>query len=33
MLNKDFLEIVGDAMEDLTDWLAFEEDMKTNPWG
>ena len=31
------LEIAGDMLEDgleaLREWLAFEEDMKTNPWG
>lgn len=32
-MYKDYLEIMGDAMEDLEDWIAFEEDMKTNPWG
>jgi len=26
-------EILGDLMEDYQEWLDFEEDMKTNPWG
>lgn len=32
-MYKDWLEIMGDALEELEDWLNFEEDMKTNPWG
>ena len=26
-------EIMGDILEDYQEYLAFEEDMKTNPWG
>jgi hypothetical protein len=26
-------EIMGDLMEDYQEWLDFEEDMKSNPWG
>lgn len=33
MYSKDMLEIIGDALEELQDWEAYEEDMKTNPWG
>lgn len=32
-MNKDYWEILGDAMEELADWEAYEEDMETNPWG
>ena len=32
-MAKDYLEIMGDAMDELNDWLAFEADMATNPWG
>lgn len=32
MYSKDMLEVIGDALEDLRDWEAFEEDMATNPW-
>lgn len=32
-MNKDYWEILGDAIEELSDWEAYEEDMKTNPWG
>ena len=30
--TPDDFEIIGDAMEDLRDWEAFETDMKTHPW-
>lgn len=34
---KDFLEIIGDALDDYAEWEAewedFKEDMKTNPYG
>lgn len=33
MYCKDMLEVIGDALEELRDWEAFEEDMLTNPWG
>jgi len=26
-------EIMGDLMEEYQEWLDFEEDMKSNPWG
>jgi hypothetical protein len=26
-------EIMADLMEDYQEWLDFEEDMKSNPWG
>ena len=26
-------EIMSDILEDYQEWLDFEEDMKTNPWG
>lgn len=26
-------EIMGDLMEDYQEWLDFEEDMESNPWG
>lgn len=29
---SDYLEIIGDLIEDYEEWLNFEEDMKTNPW-
>lgn len=32
ILNRDFWEILGDAMEDLQEWLDFEADMETNPY-
>lgn len=36
-MYKDYLEIMGDALDELATWEAewadFEEDMKTNPWG
>lgn len=25
-------EMMGDLLEDLADWQAFEEDLLTNPW-
>ena len=24
---------MGDAMEDLNDWMEYEEDLKSDPWG
>ena len=26
-------EIMSDLMEEYQEWLDFEEDMKSNPWG
>lgn len=26
-------EIMSDLIEDYQEWLDFEEDMKSNPWG
>ena len=26
-------EIMSDILEELQEWLDFEEDLKTNPWG
>jgi len=31
-MTKDYLEIMGDAMDDLRDWENFEADMATNPY-
>ena len=25
-------EVLADAMEEVREWLEFEEDLKTNPW-
>ena len=32
ILNRDYWEILGDAMEDLQEWEDFEADMATNPY-
>lgn len=33
MYEKDFLEIIGDELEELNDWLAFEQDLaEGDPW-
>lgn len=29
---SDLWEVYGDALEEVTDWLAFEADVETNPW-
>lgn len=31
--NMEQFEIMADALEDYQEWLNFEEDMKSNPWG
>jgi len=31
--NMEQFEIMADALEDYQEWLDFEEDMKSNPWG
>ena len=28
----EWLEIIGDLIEDYQEWLDYEEDMKTNPY-
>ena len=33
MWKMENAEIMGDMMEDFFQWLDFEEDMKSNPWG
>lgn len=33
MANKDLLEIIGEAFEEVEEWLAFETDLEeNNPW-
>ena len=29
---SDYLEIIGDMIDDVKEWLDYEEDMKTNPY-
>ena len=31
--NGEQFEIMADILEDYQEWLDFEEDMKSNPWG
>ena len=31
-MTTDYLEIMGDAIEDVQDWLNFEADMATHPF-
>ena len=32
MMNRDFWEILSDAIEEVQEWAEYEADMETNPW-